>query len=275
MRKIFKTPSANLLAVLLTWVATLSGVRAETVPVRGMLDPRVRVAVYQSDQVYRLTGFVGYHIHVQWEPGEIFVGLGAGDLEGLSFVAQGSHLFLKPKVAQVSTNLTVITDRRHYLFEYSAEARRPNSIVDDVVYSLTFTYGPPPSGKSDGIEAALAAPALRKNFDYGFCGSRALKPVSVYDDGLRLHVKFSARADWPAVFVRNPDGTDALVNFTVEKDELVVHKVAERFILRRGKLVGCLINRAFDASGVRSGTERSGTDTVSPDVVRRSIGVTP
>ncbi len=69
----------------------------------------------------------------------------------------------------------------------------------------------------------------------------------MYDDGLRLHVKFPARADWPAVFVRNPDGTDSLVNFTVEQDELIVHKVAERFILRRGKLVGCLINRAFDA----------------------------
>jgi type IV secretion system protein VirB9 len=259
----------------LTWVATLSALHAETVPVRGMLDPRVRVAVYQPEQVYRLTGFVGYHIHVQWEPGETFVGLGAGDMEGLSFVAQGSHLFLKPKVAQVATNLTVITDRRQYLFEYSAEARRPNPVVDDVVYSLTFTYGPPPSGKTDGLEAALAAPALRRNLNYGFCGSRALKPVSVYDDGLHLHVRFPARADWPAVFVRNPDGTDALVNFTVEKDELVVHKVAERFILRRGKLVGCLINRAFDASGVRSGTERSGTGTVSPDVVRRSIGVTP
>lgn len=253
------------------WALTLVSVAsAETVPVRGTLDPRVRVAVYQPEQVYRLTGFVGYHIHLQWEPGESLVGLGAGDMEALSFVAQGSHLFLKPKVAQVATNLTVITDRRHYLFEYSAEARRPNPAVDEVVYSLTFTYGAPVSGKTDGIDAALAAPALPKNMDYGFCGSRALKPLSVYDDGLRLHVKFPARADWPAVFVRNPDGTDALVNFTVERDELIVHKVAARFILRRGKLVGCLINRAFDASGVRSGTE-----TVSPEVVRRSIGVTP
>lgn len=245
-------------------------VNAETTPARGALDPRVRVAVYRPEQVYRLSGFVGYHIHLEWEPGESFVGLGAGDMEALSFVAQGSHLFLKPRVAHVATNLTVITDRRHYLFEYSAEARRPNPTIDDVTYSLTFTYGPPVSGKAEGIEAALAAPALPKNMDYGYCGSRALKPLSVYDDGLRLHVKFPARADWPAVFVRNPDGTDSLVNFTVERDELIVHKVAERFILRRGKLVGCLINRAFDASGVRSGTE-----TVSPDVVRRSVGATP
>ena len=275
MNAVFGRRSARLLGAWVGGMLMLAALHAETVPLRGVLDPRVRVAVYQPEQVYRLTGFVGYHIHLQWEPGETFVGLGAGDLDGLSFVAQGSHLFLKPKVAQVATNLTVITDRRHYLFEYSAEARRPNPAVDEVVYSLTFTYGAPLSGKSDGIEAALATPVLPKNMDYGFCGSRALKPLSVYDDGLRLHVKFPARADWPAVFVRNPDGTDSLVNFTVEKDELIVHKVAARFILRRGTLVGCLINRAYDTSGVRAGTERSGTDTVSPEVVRRSIGALP
>jgi type IV secretion system protein VirB9 len=251
-------------------VLAVATVHAETAPPRGTLDPRVRIAVYQPEQVYRLQGFVGYHIHLEWEPGETFVGMGAGDMDGLSFVAQGSHLFLKPKAAQVATNLTVITDRRHYLFEYSAEARRPNPAIDDVVYSLTFNYGAPVTAKTEGLEAALSAPALPRNTDYGFCGPRALKPVSVYDDGLRLHVKFPARADWPAVFVRNPDGTDALVNFTVEQDELIVHKVAERFILRRGKLTGCLINRAFDAVGVRSGSL-----TVSPQVQRRTVGATP
>lgn len=260
----------SLLGIAIAGVLAVSAVHAETAPPRGTLDPRVRVAVYQPEQVYRLQGFVGYHIHLEWEPGETFVGLGAGDLDGLSFVAQGPHLFLKPKAAQVATNLTVITDRRHYLFEYSAEARRPNPAVDDVVYSLTFSYGAPVSAKKEGVDAALAKPALPRNVDYGFCGSRALKPVSVYDDGLRLHVKFPARADWPAVFVRNADGTDALVNFTAEQDELIVHKVAERFILRRGKLTACLINRAFDAVGVRSGTL-----TVSPQVERRSIGATP
>ena len=81
---------------------------AESVPVRGIVDSRVRVAAYDGDEVYKLHGFVGYQIDLEFEPGETFTGLGAGDLEGLSFVGQDNHLFLKPKAAKVATNLTVL-----------------------------------------------------------------------------------------------------------------------------------------------------------------------
>src|ERR1700736_6298516 len=91
---------------------------AEAVPVKGIVDRRIRVAVYNGDEVYRLHGFVGYQIDLEFEPGETFTGLGAGDLEGLSFVGQDNHLFLKPKAAKVATNLTVLTSRRHYQFDY-------------------------------------------------------------------------------------------------------------------------------------------------------------
>ena len=229
----------GVLAVLVPLLAA-GRAPAESLPLPGALDPRVRVAVYEPTQVVRLAAFVGYHIHLEFEPGEQFVGLGAGDMEGLSFSAQGSHLFLKPKAARVATNLTVITDRRHYLFEYSAEARRPDPRTDPVIYSLTFEYPPPVARVS-----AAAEPPRPKNTDYGYCGARSLKPLSVYDDGLHLYVRFPARADWPAVFLKNADGSESLVNFTVERDQLIVHRVAGRFILRRGRAVGCLINRAF------------------------------
>jgi len=37
-----------------------------------------------------------------------------------------------------------------------------------------------------------------------------------------------------------------LVNFTVDNDEAVIHRVARSFVLRRGKLVACIQNRSFD-----------------------------
>ena len=73
-----------------------------------------------------MRGFVGYQIDLEFESGETFVGLGAGDMEGLSFVGQENHLFLKPKAPKVATNLTVLTTRRHYHFDYVATAQRPN-----------------------------------------------------------------------------------------------------------------------------------------------------
>ena len=96
----------------ITWLV-LAGMTvvsdAETLPSPGLLDTRIRAAPYSADQVYGLKGFVGYQTELEIETGEAFVGLGAGDIDGLSFVAQDNHLFLKPKAAKVGTNLTILT----------------------------------------------------------------------------------------------------------------------------------------------------------------------
>ncbi len=143
-------------------------------PARADSDTRIRVAAYSGDRVYRLVGYVGYQIELEFESDEAFVGLGAGDIEGLAFASQGNHLFVKPKASKVSTNLTVLTNRREYQFDYTASADRPDSREPDVTYVLRFTYPKPPATVDSAakIEHQLdAAAALRpKNFDYWYCG---------------------------------------------------------------------------------------------------------
>jgi type IV secretion system protein VirB9 len=252
---------------VLVALSPLTGL-AETLPLKGARDARVRVAEYHADEVYRLPAFVGYQVHLEFEPGESFVGLGAGDVEGVSFVATGNHLFLKPKAAAVTTNLTVVTDRREYQFEYSATTHRPNPEVEDVIYSLRFAY--PPVGSPIAPALAAGVESRAKNFAYGFCGPRSLQPTRAWDDGVQTYMVFPARVDLPAVFVMNADGTESLVNITVEVDQVRVHRVTERLILRRGRQVGCLVNRAFSGGG-----SRLESGTVAPRVVRRTREATP
>src|SRR5579871_3300594 len=126
---------------------------AEIAPARGKVDSRIRVAAYDASEVYKLQGHIGYQIDLEFEPGETFLGLGAGDMEGLSFVAEENHLFLKPKAAKVATNLTVLTNRRHYHIDYAASSPRAGD--DDVIYSLRFTYAP------SAAKAAAEADARR------------------------------------------------------------------------------------------------------------------
>ena len=92
------------------------------------------VAAYDGDEVYKLRGFVGYQIDLEFESGETFVGLGAGDMEGLSFVGQENHLFLKPKAAKVATNLTVLTTRRHYHFDYSGRGATTEAMTTSSIH---------------------------------------------------------------------------------------------------------------------------------------------
>jgi len=242
----------------------------ESMPVRGAIDSRVRTSVYNPDEVYKLRGFVGYQIDIEFEAGEIFTGLGAGDLEALSFVGQENHLFLKPKAATVATNLTILTNKRHYQIDYTALTQKPAADDATVIYALRFVYPPPAAAAavrrvdSELQEASVARP---QNLDYWYCGESSIKPLAVSDDGVHTRLRFAANADLPAVFVRNEDDSESLLNFNVESGDVIVHRVARRFILRRGKLTGCIVNRGFVGGGIRL---KSGT--VAPDVERRIQG---
>jgi type IV secretion system protein VirB9 len=246
----------------------------EDVPSHGEADSRIRVAPFSGDRIYRLVGYVGYQIDLEFEPGESFVGLGAGDIEGVAFASQGNHLFLKPKAPKVNTNLTVLTSRREYQFDYTARPDRPDLREPDVTYVLRFTYPRPPTvvDSAAKIERELdkAAAQRPQNFDYWYCGFPTLRPIAASDDGVHTRFRFGAHAELPAIFVRNDDGTESLLNFNMENGDVVIHRVAQRFVLRRGLLRGCIVNKSFSGGG-----ERLDSGTVSPTVVRVTPGSHP
>jgi type IV secretion system protein VirB9 len=243
-------------------------------PSHGDADSRIRVTPYSGDRVYRLVGYVGYQIDLEFEPDEAFVGLGAGDIEGVAFASQGNHLFLKPKAPKVNTNLTVLTNRREYQFDYTARPDRPDSREPDVTYVLRFTYPRPPTvvDSAAKIERELDKGATQRprNFDYWYCGFPSLRPISASDDGVHTRLRFGAHAELPAIFVSNDDGTESLLNFNMEDGDVVIHRVARRFVLRRGLLRGCVVNKSFNGGG-----ERLDSGTVSPTVVRVTPGSHP
>jgi type IV secretion system protein VirB9 len=224
------------------------------------------VLVYATDEVYRLKGYIGYQIDLEFERGEAFVGLGTGDLDSLTFAAQDNHLFVKPRAGGADTNLTVLTTRRIYHFDYTTTERRPDPAFGDVIYVLRFVYPPQRSDRAAAAvehELVTAPEARGRNLDYSYRGTPTLKPVSAWDDGVQTRLRFDSRAELPAVFVRNDDGSESLLNFTLDAGELVVHRVARQLTVRRGHLRGCILNHGYTGSG-----ERLDSETVAPEVKR-------
>jgi type IV secretion system protein VirB9 len=270
----FISPCSRRASVWMLAACAALGVHAEGT--RNFADARIRTVVYQADEIYRLQGFVGYQIQLVFAPDEAFIGLAAGDIEALSFVAQGNSVFLKPRAATGGTNVTVVTNRRTYQFDYRALAHRPDARSDNVIYALRFSYA---RDEKDGAEAAAArissdlagaASSHHRNVDYWYCGHPALQPVAASDDGVHTRLKFAENAEWPAIFVRTEDGAETLLNFSVDQGDVVIHRIAHRFILRRGKLTGCIVNAGFAASG-----DRLESGTVSPAVRRETQGGRP
>ena len=254
------------MTALLLVVATgvVSGVVcAAVVPSPGRTDARVREIEYREDQVVQLTGYVGYHIDIELERGEQFVALGAGDSAAVDVASEGPHVMLKPKAARVATNLTLVSSRRVYHFEYRTVDAPPQ--VSTAIFALRFRYSQAPSGvtpaatpapfSSQAVTAAAAVvakvivPSRPVNRDYWYCGGSTLQPVAASDDGVQTRLTFSSRGEWPAIFVRNEDGSESLLNFHAEGTTAVVHRVAPKFVLRRGRLVGCVENRGYAGSG--------------------------
>jgi type IV secretion system protein VirB9 len=106
-----------------------------------------------------------------------------------------------------------------------------------------------------------------RNLNYWYCGGPTLRPVAASDDGVHTRLRFAENTDLPAIFVRNDDGSESLLNFSMEAGDVIVHRVARRFILRRGSLTGCIVNQGFAGTG-----PRLDTGTVAPDVARKVQG---
>jgi type IV secretion system protein VirB9 len=243
---------------------------AEEFPTRGAVDARIRTAVYSADQLYRLQGIVGHVIELIFEDDERFVGIGGGDLQGVSADAHQNSVLLKPKSSVVSTNLVIFTTRRAYRVTYSVGASQVHRIGNEPVYAVRFIY---PSDTQTASrksvqqrierQLGLAEEARVRNTNYWYCGRPSLRPVSAFDDGVHTRLTFSGRSEIPAIFVRNEDGSESLLNFSMDEGVVVIHRLAPKFILRRGKLTGCIVNKGFEGTGARLNT-----GTVSPAIER-------
>jgi type IV secretion system protein VirB9 len=260
---------------LVTVLCIVSAVAdAEVIPGRGTGDPRLRSVVYDPQQVIRLQGYVGYQIDLEFAPGERFVNLAAGDTGAIEIGAVEQHVMIKPRAPLTGTNVTISTNRRVYHLQYRATRTAPTLAGGEVIYAVRFIYPQDLESKplEETLRADLARSALARshNLQYDYCGPQALRPVSVYDDGVQTHLTFRPRADIPAIFVRDAVGAESLVNFHVDAESVIVHQIASQFVLRRGRLVGCLVNRNFEGGGLALDS-----GTLTPEVERRVENATP
>jgi type IV secretion system protein VirB9 len=179
----------------------------------------------------------------------------------LSFAAADNHLFIKPKAAKVRTNLTVLTNRRVYQFDYDVTSSAgPEVDPSGVIYNLRFAYpgaaAPAPARAAADSALDPSTVGLHTNRDYWYCGHASLQPLEAFDDGVHTHLRFDPEGELPALFLGNDDGTESLLNFSMQQGEMVIHRIARRFIVRRGKLSGCIVNHGFVGTGreLHSGT---------------------
>ena len=219
-------------------------------------DRRIQTLRYSPNEVYKFTGHYGYQSSIEFAPDELIQTISVGDSVSWLINPTGHRLFIKPIEQDATTNMTVITDKRTYLFEL--HARETENIRDrSMVFVVRFIYPEDDlegfaSVGSGGAGDSLPDPAgqpQKYNFNYSLRGSEVISPIRIFDDGEFTYFEFrNKNADVPAFFRVDSVGNEEVINFRKQGDYIIVERVASRFTLRMGPEIVCVYNEAMPPS---------------------------
>jgi type IV secretion system protein VirB9 len=84
------------------------------------------------------------------------------------------------------------------------------------------------------------------NFNYTISGSSLIAPIRVFDDGEFTYFQFPYKnAEIPAFFLVDSEGREALINYRMNDDYVVLERVASQLTLRHGSDVTCIFNESL------------------------------
>ncbi|MFO6448960.1 TrbG/VirB9 family P-type conjugative transfer protein [Erythrobacter sp. NE805] len=233
-------------------------------------DNRLQTRVYDADAVVQVEGRTKVQTTIKFGPDEVIENVAIGDSAAWQVQPNKAQtiLFVKPLEPAARTNMTVVTDKRTYLFDLVASPK------SSALYVLQFRYPELEKAAEEARLAALAeaeaqaqrvaaapdmaapgaAPAsdpAKLNFAWSSAGSSELLPLRAYDDGAAVFLTWAAGTAVPAILVTNDAGEEGPVNFTVRGDTIVVDGVPPQLILRSGRDTATLTNTAGLAPGQR------------------------
>lgn len=219
-------------------------------------DARLVERLYSPDEVVTIQGHTNVQATIRFEDDEHIENVAIGDSQKWQVTPnrRANLLFVKPLTERAATNMTVVTDKRTYLFDLVASPANRNPL-----YVLSFTYPEEPeevqqaeAAEVEGpnpVELAAATdpyavvdPALL-NHAWGKRGDRKLLPAAVYDDGNATFLTWPAGTPLPAILIKDHKGDEGPVNYAVRGDVIVVDGVPREIVLRSGEDSATLLNQ--------------------------------
>jgi type IV secretion system protein VirB9 len=217
----------------------------------GAEDARLVERVYDANAVVRVDGKAGVQATIRFAEDEHIENVAIGDSQKWQVTPnkRANLLFVKPLTERASTNMTVVTDRRTYLFDLVA-----NPVTRTPLYVLAFTYPDDveqaqqaetgqagmPEAPSEIELAAVTDPyavvdPASLNFAWASKGDAKLLPQRIYDNGEATFLTWPAGTPLPAILIKDHKGDEGPVNFAVRGETIVVDGVPREIVLRSGE----------------------------------------
>lgn len=204
-------------------------------------DTRIRSLAYDPDKIVQVVGRTGIQSTIQFGGDERIQNVAVGDSSKWQVTPNhgATLLFVKPLAARVRTNMTVVTDRRTYMFDLVAGDNHSTP-----VYALKFSYPNEklaPSAIKPNEQAQQAAvpaqqtptmTAEKLHFDWQSKGERRLIPSRVFDDGTSVYLSWSRETPLPAILTMSDDRKEGPLSYRMSGDYIVVSPIPQNMVLR-------------------------------------------
>ncbi|MCW2404403.1 type IV secretion system protein VirB9 [Sphingobium sp. B1D7B] len=223
-----------------TIVATLvfcAGVaHAQVRPYSAGGDPRFQIVNYRAEQVVQLQTAPGYQLSVEFAPDERIESVAVGDSGAWQVTPnrRGDQLFIKTVQAGTTTNMTVVTDARIYLFDLYPLDR----VSPDMAYRVRFIYPRPPEDVQQAVPDEEIVDAY-----YTLRGDKTLRPIELSDDGVHTYIEWPPNVAMPAIYMVDERGQESLVNGMMRDGFFVVDAIAPRLVFRIDRRSASAIRR--------------------------------
>ncbi len=202
---------------------------AQVDPVPIGLDASIQSVTYAEGKVVRLSATPGYQLTVEISADETIENIALGDSSAWQVAPsrRGDRIFIKPLQYGITTNMTVVTGTRTYLFELvpSSGSGAGDAQIVRFVYPEPTSVSTPPDEQR--VDQGL----------YKLTGTRELFPSAISEDGIRTFMQWDADATLPAVYTVDELGQEKLVDAMMRDGILTIDEVVPRLVFRLdGKL---------------------------------------
>ena len=248
------------------------------------LDSRIKLLNYDENDVYRITTRYGYQTNVVFAEGEQVETISLGDRSLWQIIPANNRLFIRPSDVDVSTNMTVITNKRAYNFDLKEVGEKKG----EAVYVVRFRYPddkPRAAHAAPAYEAPIAAPVIvpvkpvvlssvphddtgagidsrsfaspapaNANFNYSYTGSDTLSPYQVFDDGQSTFISWrDMTRPMPKIFLIGENRREFPSSYYLQDGYLKLDSIAAEWVLKYNNETLRLYNEAYVPNAARSG----------------------
>ena len=136
----------RILFIILT-VVTLQAKTNANVNTPVNIDSRIRTLIYNPNEIYTLNLKMGFQSIVEFSIDETVELISIGDPYPWKLTPIDRRLFIKPLQIGTKTNLTIITNKRTYLFDLQSDTTSSDQDFD-VIHVVRFFYPQTPIDQS-------------------------------------------------------------------------------------------------------------------------------